>query len=84
MEDKALQKLLNLGPGELHRMHSGYFQGLPHGEIAFLPTIFRLPWHSKKPRIVSHEEISKILRAELTEVLVLVIFLLAIIHFFFF
>ena len=84
MEDKALQKLLTLAPGEFHRMHSGYFQGLPRGDIAFLPTIFHLPWHSKKPRIVGHDEISKILKAELTEILVLIIFLLTIIHFFFF
>lgn len=73
MDDKALQKLLNLAPGEFQRMHSGYFQGLPGGEIAFLPSIFRLPWHSKQPRIVGSEEISKILRAELIKILELIL-----------
>ena len=83
MDDKALQKLLSLAPGEFRRMHSGYFQGLPGAEIAFLPSIFRLHWHSKQPRVVGSKEISRILRAELVEVLALVIVSVISMHLFF-
>jgi hypothetical protein len=84
MEERNLHKLLNLRPGEFYRMHSGFFQGLPGGAIAFLPSIFRLPWHQKKPHIVNVDEIMKILRAESIELITLVVLFIILINFFFF
>jgi hypothetical protein len=71
-------------PGAVHRCASGFFQRLPDGSIAFLPSIFRLPWHAKQPRKVGPTEITRLLRAETREVLVGVAILIAAGHYFFF
>lgn len=56
---------------------------MAHGEIAFLPSIFRLPWHAKTPRIVGPADIARLLRAESIEITVAILLLLAGVHYFF-
>jgi hypothetical protein len=78
-----LQPILDLRPGEVHRTASGFFQRLPNDSIAFLPSIFRLPWHAKTPRLVDIGEIRTLLRAETIELLSGIAMLILAAHYFF-
>ena len=84
MSDATLNKILSMPPGAVHRSASGFFQRMPDGSIAFLPSIFNLPWHAKQPRRVGPPEIARLLRAETREVMVGIAILIAAGHFFFF
>lgn len=66
------------------RSSSGFFCRLPNGAIAFVPSVFRLPWHPDAARIVGAPDILKLLRAETIELAAGVALLLAGIHYFFF
>lgn len=83
MASATLQRIFNLPPGGFLRSGSGFFCRLPNGPIAFVPSIFRLPWHPKAARIVDTEDIIRLLRAEMMELIVSVVALLVGIHYFF-
>jgi hypothetical protein len=80
----TLQRIFNLPPGGFLRSSSGFFCRLPNGAIAYIPSVFRLPWHADSARIVSAQDIAKLLRAETIELTAGVALLLAGIHYFFF
>ena len=77
------QKIYNLRPGEFLRSAAGFFCKLPDGAVAFIPSVFRLPWQPSAARIVSPEDIVKLLRAELVELLIGIVLMVAGIHFFY-
>jgi hypothetical protein len=80
----TLQKIYNLPPGGFLRSSSGFFCRLPNGAIAFVPSVFRMPWHADTARLVGAPDIAKLLRAETIELAVATALLIAGIHFFFF
>jgi hypothetical protein len=84
MASGTLQRIYELSPGGFVRSASGFFCRLPNGAVAFIPSVFRLPWHSDAARIVGPKEIAKLLRAETIELSAGVVILLAGIHYFFF
>ena len=84
MSGVTLQNILALPPGDFLRTGSGFFQKLPGGEVAFLPSICRMPWHLRHARIVSAQDIAKLLRTETYELLVGVTLLFLGIHVFIF
>ncbi len=84
MASGTLQRIYQLPPGGFVRSSSGFFCRLPTGAVAFIPSVFRLPWHPDAARIVGPQEIAKLLRAEMIELSVGVVLLLAGIHYFFF
>lgn len=77
------QKIFNLRPGEFLRSASGFFCKLPDGAVAFIPSVFRLPWQPSSARIVGPEDIVKLLKAELTELLIGIVLMIGGIHYFF-
>jgi hypothetical protein len=77
------QKIFNLRPGEFLRSAAGFFCRLPDGRVAFIPSLFRLPWQAGAARIVGPEDIVKLLRAELVELLIGIALMLAGIHYFY-
>lgn len=77
------QKIFNLRPGEFLRSAAGFFCRLPDGRVAFIPSLFRLPWQPGTARIVGPEDIVKLLRAELVELLIGIALMLAGIHYFY-
>lgn len=77
------QKILNLRPGEFLRSAAGFFCRLPDGRVAFIPSVFRLPWQPSAARIVGPEDIVKLLRAELAELLIGVVLMVLGIHYFY-
>lgn len=77
------QKILNLRPGEFLRSAAGFFCRLPDGRVAFIPSVFRLPWQPGDARIVGPEDIVRLLRAELVELLIGIGLMLVGIHYFF-
>jgi hypothetical protein len=77
------QKIFNLRPGEFLRSASGFFCKLPDGAVAFIPSVFRLPWQPASARIVGPDDIVKLLKAELTELLIGVVLMIGGIHYFF-
>ena len=84
MTGGTLQKILDLPPGAFLRTGSGFFQRLPDGRIAFLPSIFRLPWHGKDAKIVDTKDINRLLRGETFEMVTGVGLLFVGIQYFFF
>ncbi len=84
MADASLHKILNLPPGGFLRTGSGFFQKLPSGEIAFLPSMCRMPWQLRHARIVGPQDIAKLLKTETLEILVGVALLFVGIHYFLF
>lgn len=84
MSGASLQKILELPPGAFLRTGSGFFQKLPSGEVAFLPSLCRMPWHLRHARLVGPQEIAKLLRTETYELLIGVGLLFLGIHFFIF
>lgn len=84
MSGASLEKILNLPPGAFLRTGSGFFQKLPTGEVAFLPSLCRMPWHLRHARIVSPQDIAKLLRTETYEMLIGVALLFLCVHFFIF
>lgn len=84
MTGETLQKILDLPPGAFLRTGSGFFQRLADGRIAFLPSIFRLPWQGKDAKIVDAKDISRLLRGETFEMVTGVGLLFAAIQYFFF
>ena len=84
MSATSLQKILNLPPGEFLRTGSGFFQKLPSGAVAFLPSVCRMPWHLRHARLVGPQDIAKLLRTETYEMLIGVALLFFGIHFFIF
>ena len=66
------------------RTSSGFFCRMPNGAIAYIPSVFRLPWHADAARIVGPQEIAKLLRAEMFELSAGLVLLFAGIHYFFF
>jgi hypothetical protein len=84
MAGGTLQRIFSMPPGGVVRSSSGFFCRLPGGAIAFVPSVFRLPWHADRARIVGAPEIVKLLRAETIELAAGVALLLAGIHYFFF
>ncbi len=84
MSGASLDKILNLPPGAFLRTGSGFFQKLPTGEIAFLPSLCRMPWHLRHARIVGQQDIAKLLRTETFEMLIGVALLFLCVHFFIF
>ena len=84
MPGGTLKRIFGLPPGGVVRSSSGYFCRLPNGSIAFVPSVFRLPWHPDRARIVAPPDIVKLLRAETAELALGVALLLAGIHYFFF
>ena len=83
MASATPQKIFNLPPGACLRSASGFFCRLPTGPIAFVPSVFRLPWHPDAARIVGYQDVVRLLRAETIELVVSVILLLAGVHYFF-
>jgi hypothetical protein len=83
MASATPQKIFNLPPGGCIRSASGFFCRLPTGAIAFIPSVFRLPWHPDAARIVEHEDVVRLLRAETIELVVSIALLLAGVHYFF-
>lgn len=77
------QKIYNLRPGEFLRSAAGFFCKLPDGAVAFIPSVFRLPWQPGEARIVGPEDIVKLLRAELAELLIGIVLMIAGIHYFY-
>jgi hypothetical protein len=84
MAGGTLQQIFSMPPGGVVRSSSGFFCRLANGAIAFVPSVFRLPWHADAARIVGAPEIVKLLRAETAELAIGVMLLLAGIHYFFF
>ena len=84
MSATTLDQILSMPPGGIHRSASGFFQRMTDGSIAFLPSIFSMPWHSKQPRRVGPGDIVRLLRMETREVLVGVAILIAAGYYFFF
>jgi hypothetical protein len=84
MASGTLQRIYELSPGGFVRSSSGFFCRLPNGAIAFIPSVFRLPWHADAARIVGPQEIAKLLRAEMIELSAGMVLLFAGIHYFFF
>jgi hypothetical protein len=84
MSGASLEKILNLPPGAFLRTGSGFFQKLPTGEVAFLPSLCRMPWHLRHARIVGPQDIAKLLRTETFEMLIGVALLFLCVHFFIF
>ena len=84
MLGNTLEAILAMQPGEFYRSASGFFGRTQAGEIVFLPSVFRLPWHAKQPRVVSAGKIFSILRGERIEIAVAVFLLFAATHYFFF
>ncbi len=84
MSGASLHKILSLPPGNFLRTGSGFFQKLPNGEVAFLPSVCRMPWQLRHARIVGEQEIAKLLRTETYEMLIGVALLFLGIHFFIF
>jgi len=83
MASATLQKIFNLQTGEFIRSSSGFFCRMPGGAIAFIPSVFRLPWQAKSARIVDSHDIARLLRAETMELATGLAFLFAGIHYFF-
>ncbi|MEM9683536.1 MAG: hypothetical protein AAF942_09745 [Pseudomonadota bacterium] len=83
MATASLQKIFGLPPGACLRSSSGYFCRLPNGAIAYVPSIFRLPWHPDTARLVGEQDIRRLLRAETVELVTGIALLLAAIHFFY-
>jgi hypothetical protein len=77
------QKIFNLPPGGCLRSASGFFCRLPTGAVAFVPSVFRLPWRSDAARIVTYDDVAKILRVETLELVTSVVLLIAGINYFF-
>jgi len=84
MASGTVQRIYDLSPGGFVRSSSGFFCRLPNGAIAFIPSVFRLPWHADAARIVSLQDIAKLLRAEMIELSTGMVLLFAGIHYFFF
>jgi hypothetical protein len=84
MLGSTLERILALRPGEFYRSAAGFFGCSEAGDIVFLPSFLRMPWHAKRPRIVTAGQILRILRAETIEVFISVFLLLAAIHYFYF
>jgi hypothetical protein len=82
MASVSAQKIFNLPPGGCLRSASGFFCRMPSGAIAFIPSVFRLPWHPDTARIVTAPDIVKLLRAETIELSISVVLLLAGVHYF--
>jgi hypothetical protein len=78
------QRIVSMPPGGVVRSSSGFFCRLPRGGIAFIPSIFRMPWHADSARIVDAKDIARLLRAETIELATGVALLIAGIHYFFF
>lgn len=83
MANGTVETILGLPAGGFLRTSSGFFQCLPDGAIAFLPSVFRMPWHSKAPRIVARPEIERLLRMESIEMAIAILMLLLAVHYFF-
>ena len=83
MAATSMHKLATLPPGGCLRSTSGYFCRLPTGEIAFLPSLFRLPWHPASARIVDDAEIRRLMRLETVELILGILLLFGAIHYFF-
>jgi hypothetical protein len=84
MAGGTLQRIVSMPPGGVVRSSSGFFCRLPRGGIAFIPSIFRMPWHADSARIVDAKDIARLLRAETVELATGVALLIAGIHYFFF
>lgn len=84
MAGGTFQRILAMPPGDFVRSSSGFFCRLPGGAIAFIPSVFRLPWHGESARIVDARDIARLLRAETIELAAGVILLIAGVHYFFF
>lgn len=83
MASVTAQKIFNLPPGGCLRSASGFFCRMPSGAVAFIPSVFRLPWHPDEARIVTYPDVIKLLRAETIEVSISVVLLLAGMHYFY-
>lgn len=83
MASVTAQKIFNLSPGGCLRSSSGFFCRMPSGAVAFVPSVFRLPWHPDAARIVTYPDVLKLLRAETIELSVSVVLLLAGVHYFY-
>ena len=83
MANGTVETILGLPVGGFLRTSAGFFQRLPDGRIAFLPSIFRMPWHSKTPRIVDRPGIERLLRMESIEMTIAILMLLLAVHYYF-
>ncbi len=83
MANGTIDTILGLPVGGFLRTSAGFFQRLPDGTIAFLPLIFRMPWHSKTPRIVERSEIERLIRMESIEMAIAILMLLLAVHYYF-
>jgi hypothetical protein len=83
MANGTIDTILGLPVGGFLRTSAGFFQRMPDGGIAFLPSIFRMPWHSKTPRIVDRPEIERLLRMESIEMAIAILMLLLAVHYYF-
>ena len=83
MATASLQKIFGLPPGACLRSSSGYFCRLPNGAVAYVPSIFRLPWHPETARLVNEEDIRRLLRGETIELVSGIALLVAAVHFFY-
>jgi len=83
MANGTVETILGLPVGGFLRTSAGFFQRLPDGRIAFLPSIFRMPWHAKTPRIVDRPEIARLLRMESIEMTIAILMLLLAVHYYF-
>jgi len=83
MASVTAQKIFNLPAGGCLRSASGFFCRMPTGAVAFIPSVFRLPWHPDAARIVNYADVIKLLRAETIEVFLSVVLLLVGVHYFF-
>lgn len=83
MATASLHKIFGLPPGACLRSSSGYFCRLPNGAVAYVPSVFRLPWHPETARLVDEEDIRRLLRGETIELVSGIALLVAAVHFFY-